>query len=163
MSPQSIEKIIIRHGYFTGRNIESPKVKEIQGQDFIRTGIILKSGLQLADYIIPLKAPELLDGIEIGQIRYQDNHLMYLPSSQEIGNILRRTQFNLDIIPDIAADEYAPKIEDMQEHILPSNQPHPLRRGDIILIRAYDERISNISGTYVELHQIIRNGEWTNK
>jgi len=158
MSPAPLEKIVIRYGSLTGRNLEKPKVVELTQPNITRTGILLKSGHQLANYIIPIKAPDLHSGVPLGEIKYLDNKLFYTSFSTDIGNILKRTQFDLDIIPDIADDEYAPKIENMQEHILNASTPYQMRRGDIILARAFNETINTITGTYIELYQVIRDG-----
>ncbi len=153
-----VEKLVIRYGSINGQELGEPMRLERDGPNFEQTGIMLRTGLNLADCIIKIKAPEVTPNIEIGRLNLIHDRIVYTPHYSEIGNILKRTQYDVDIIPDLADDEYPPKLEKMQEHILNSSTAFPLRRGDIIMARAYDEQIKNISGTYIEIYQIFRGG-----
>ncbi len=159
MELATLDHIVIRHGSIKGRELGDPKRLERDSTNFSQSGIIVQTGPNLADHVVSVLTPNYKSGTPLGKIHYLENRIVYTPFHPEIGNLLHRKQYDVDIVPDIADDEHAPHLENPQEHILSCNHPFPLRRGDLVIARFYHEGIKNIAGTYVELYNIIRAGQ----
>jgi hypothetical protein len=159
MTLAALDNLVIRYGSIKGRELLEPKRLERNAQEFQRTGILLKSGPNLIDYVINVSAPHCNTGTELGKIHLLDNQVVYTPLHPEIGDILHRKQYDIDVIANLDDDEHPPHMVNPQILCLYFNEPFLLRRGDIIMSRFYHEGTKNLAGTYVEIYNIVRAGE----